>query len=96
MTALPKTGDACRTIVIMATKLVLSSADKLFRCSAHSHRAVSFCVPCLLHFEHFLVVLEPVTVSVSTAVAASCCKISCSETAQTFVNKFVSKLLSNL
>ena len=55
-----------------------------------------FVCPGLLYFEHFLVVLEPVTVSVSTAVAASCCKISCSETAQTFVNKSVSKLLSNL
>lgn len=45
MTALPKTGDECRTTIIMATKLVLSSADKLSRCSAHSHRAVSLCVP---------------------------------------------------
>ena len=44
MTALPKTGDACRTIIIMATKVVLSSADILFGCSAHSHRAVSPCV----------------------------------------------------
>ena len=52
MTEFPKTGDACRT-KIMATKLVFSSADILFRCSAHSHRAVSPCVTWPLAFRTF-------------------------------------------
>ena len=41
-------------------------------------------------FEHFLVALEPVTVSVSVAVVVS------SAPAQEFVNKFVSQVVSNL
>ena len=41
------------------------------------------------------VALEPVTNSVSTAVAA-CCKLSCSAPAQKFVNKFVSQVVSYL
>ena len=46
--------------------------------------------------EHFLVALEPATVSVSTPVAAFCCKISCSASAQKIVNKYVSQVVSNL
>ena len=42
-------------------------------------------------FEHFLVALEPVAVSVSAAVA-----LSFFAPAQEFVNKFVSQVVSNL
>ena len=73
----------------MATKLVVLMN---YSCLVHSHWVVSPCVTwAFFAFEHFLVALEPVTVSVSAAVA-----VSFSAPAQEFVNKFVSQVVSNL
>lgn len=77
-----------------ATKLVVAIAYSDFQ---PCHMGQFLLVwPGLLHFEHFLVVLEPVSASVWTAVAASCCKVSCSAPAQKFVNIYVTQVVSNM